>query len=104
MNVATFLLEMTVHSYSLDLEIALYLTLTAQTPARLDFLTSKVRLLRVEDLTPTLKHLHLALAARGLTTTSRRQEHTVLIERGHQRGTLGNVDGTVAVDFNIHIA
>ena len=89
---------------NVDLEIALYLTLTAQTPARLDFLTSKVRLLRVEDLTPTLKHLHLALAARGLTTTSRRQEHTVLIERGHQRGTLGNVDGTVAVDFNIHIA
>ena len=68
-----------------DLEVALHLALTAQAPARLDFLTGEVRLLRVEDLSPTLKHLHLALSARSLSAAGRRQEDAVLVERGHQR-------------------
>ena len=87
-----------------DLEVTLHLTLTAETPAGLDLLACEVRLLGVENLTAAFEHLNLTLAARGLTTAGRGQEDTVLIERGHQRGTLGNVDGTVAVDFNIHIA
>ena len=88
----------------MNLEVALDLALTTQAPALLDFLTREVRLLRVENLAPTLKHLHLALSARGLTATSTGQEDTVLVKGGHEAVTLCNRDGTVAIDFDIHVA
>ena len=65
----------------MNLEVALDLALATQAPALLDFLTREVRLLRVENLAPTLKHLHFALSARGFTTAGRGQEDTVLVER-----------------------
>ena len=70
----------------------------------LDLLTCEVRLLRIEDLAPTLKNLYLTLSARGLTTAGRRQEDAVLIERRHQVVALGYRDGTVAIDLDIYIA
>ena len=69
----------------------------------LNLLTGKVGLLRVEDFSPTLKHLHLALAARGLTTAGTGQEYAVLVQRCHQVITLGYRYGTVAIYLNIHI-
>ena len=53
----------------MDLEVALHLALTTQTPVVFDLLTGEVGLLRVEDLAPTLKYLYLTLSAAGLTTT-----------------------------------
>ena len=87
-----------------NLQIALHLALAAQTPASFDFLAREVGLLGIEDLSPTLEHLHLALSARGLTTTGTGQEYAVLVECGHERSTLGHVNGAVAVDLDIHIA
>ena len=65
----------------MDLQIALHLTLTAQTPASLDLLTREMGLLRVEDLATAFEHLHLTLSARGLTAAGRGQEYAVLVER-----------------------
>lgn len=64
----------------MNFQITLDLTLTTQTPAILDLLTGEMWFLRVEDLTPTLKNLDLTLSAGSLTTTGRRQEHTILVE------------------------
>ena len=47
----------------MNLQIALYLTLTAEAPTGLNLLTGEVRLFRIEDLAPTLKHLNLTLSA-----------------------------------------
>ena len=88
----------------MNLQISLHLTLTTQAPAGLDLLTREVGLLRVENLPAAFKHLNLTLSAGGLTTTGRGQEHTVLIERRHQRVTLGYGDSTVAVNHNIHVS
>lgn len=88
----------------MNLQIALHLALASQTPVVLNLLAREVRLLGIEDFSPTLEHLHLALSARCLTATSRRQEDAVLVERGHQAGTLWHVDSAVAIDFDIHIA
>ena len=46
-----------------NLQIALYLALTSQSPTCLYLLACKMRTLRVEYLTPTLKHLYFTLAA-----------------------------------------
>ena len=83
--------------------ITLDLTLTTQTPAILDLLTGEMWFLRVEDLTPTLKNLDLTLSAGSLTTTGRRQEHTILVEGRHQTVTLCHRNGTVAINLNIHV-
>ena len=88
----------------MDLEIALDLALAAEAPAGLDFLTGEVGLLGVENLAATFKHLYLTLSARGFTTAGRGQEDTVLVERRHEAVALCHADGTVTVDFNIHIA
>ena len=47
----------------MDLQIAFNLTLTAEAPTCLNLLTGEMRLLRVEDLAPTLKNLNLTLSA-----------------------------------------
>lgn len=70
----------------------------------LNLLAGEVRLLRIENLAAALEHLNLALATACLTTTGRRQEDAVLIQRSHQTAALRHVDGLVAVDFNIHIS
>ena len=88
----------------MNLQIALHLALAAQTPTGLDFLAREVRLLRVENLSPTLEYLHLTLSARGFTTTGTGQEDAVLVECRHERCALRNINGAVTVDFNIHIA
>jgi hypothetical protein len=46
-----------------------------------DLFTAEVRTLRVENLTATFYYLQLTLATAALTTTGRREEHTVLIKR-----------------------
>ena len=69
----------------------------------LDLLACEVRLLRVENLATTLKHLNLTLSAACLTTTGRRQEDAILIKCGHQRRTLRYIDGLVAIDFDVDI-
>ena len=88
----------------MNLQVALDLTLTAEAPVVLDLLTGEVGLLRVEDFSPTLEHLHLTLSARGLTTAGRRQEDAVLVERSHQVVALWYIEHLVAIYCNIHIA
>ena len=88
----------------MDLQIALHLTLTTQTPVVLDLLTGEVGLLGVEDFSPTLKHLYLTLSAAGLTTTGRRQENAILVERSHQVVTLRHVEHPVTINCNIHVS
>ena len=88
----------------MDLQVALHLALATQTPMVLNLLTGEVWFLRIENLATTLKNLDLTLSTRGLTTTGRRQEDAILIERRHQVVALGYGDGTVAVDLDIHIA
>ena len=65
----------------MNLQVALYLTLATQTPTGLNLLAREVGLFGIEDFSPTLKHLHLALSARGFTTAGTGQEDTVLVER-----------------------
>ena len=86
------------------LQVAFHLALTAETPMVLDLLTGEVWLLGVEDLSPTLKNLNLTLSAGSLTTAGRRQEDAVLVQRRHQVVALRHVDGTVAVNLDIHVA
>ena len=88
----------------MNLQVALHLALTAEAPVVLDLLTGKVGLLRVENFAPTLKNLNLTLSAGCLTTAGRRQEDAVLVESCHQVVALRHVDGTVAVNLDIHVA
>ena len=86
------------------LQVALDLALATQTPMVLDLLTGEVWLLTVENLATTFQHLNLTLSARSLTTAGRGQEDAVLVQSSHQVVALRHVDGTVAVNLNIHIA
>ena len=89
---------------NLDFQIALYLALASQTPMLLNLLACKMGAFRIEYLSTALKHLHFTLSAAGLTSTSRRQENTILVEGSHQTASLSHRDGLVAIDGNGHIA
>ena len=86
------------------LQVALHLTLASKTPSSLYLLTGEVWLLGVEYLATALEHLHLALTARGLTSTGAWQKDTILIECRHQAVALWHVDGAVAIDLYVHIS
>ena len=87
-----------------DFQVALHLALATQSPACLNLLAAEMGLFRVENLAATLQDLHLALAARGFSAASRRQEHAVFVERRHHRRALRNVDDAVAVNLDIHVS
>ena len=52
-----------------DLHVALNLTLASEAPMILDLLACEVRLLRVKNLTTSLKHLNLTLSTASLAAT-----------------------------------
>ena len=87
-----------------DVHVALHLALASQAPVVLDFLACEMRFLRVEDFASAFEHLHLALSARSLTATCRRQEYTILVECSHQTRTLSHRYCSVAVDSDVHVA
>ena len=89
---------------NVDAHIALHLALAPQSPVGFDLLAGEVGLLRVEDLSPTLQHLHLALSAAGLSTACRGQEDAALVECGHEVVALRHVEHLVAIHRDVHIA
>ena len=84
-------------------QVAFYLALASETPMVFDLLACEVRTLGVKYLASAFQYLHLALSAARLSSTCRRKEYPILVERTHQRRALRYGYCLVAVDFNVYI-
>jgi hypothetical protein len=67
-------------------------------------LACEVACLRREDLATAFNYLQLALAARTLTATSRRQEDSVLGKSTEQSTAGSNLDLILTVNLNLDIS
>src|SRR5574344_1814210 len=88
----------------LDFEVALHLALASQTPMVLNLLAGEVRTLGIENLATAFYNLTLALTARALAATGRRQVDTVLGKRAEQTIALTYGQGFVIINRDCYIS
>ena len=84
--------------------VTFHLTLAAESPVILYLFTTEVWSFGIENLTSSFNNLHLTLSTACLTTTCRRQEDTVFVQRCHDGTTLVNGHLLIAINRYRHLS